>query len=176
MPEELLHALSQEDPQLSLPINADAATVSEDLDNKTAPSVDPSSPAFVAMPLPVNRPQEFFSSELDEMPAAEPSPATTDPEPESIPLDINEEVVTLLDDSNDPESLNDDPANDSESAPIPADEQKVISTPEDAGFTSPLQDEPSPASSSEDKPKTGPMDVASSMNAAPAILMGWMPG
>ncbi len=107
MPEELLHALSQEDPQLSLPINVEAEPDSapDASDNKATaarPMQQPATLRTPSIPAEVDAPDEPVIDEVAE-PAA-PSdelaelPSVSETEVEVVPIDINEKVVTLLDD------------------------------------------------------------------------------
>lgn len=107
MPEELLHALSQEDPQLSLPINVEAESDSapDASDNKATAARPVRQPATFqppSIPVEVHAPNEPVTEEVFEtaMPSDDSAelPAASESEVEVVSIDINEKVVTLLDD------------------------------------------------------------------------------
>ncbi len=121
MPEELLHALSQEDPQLSLPINVEAEPESApEASDNTMPMPQSDTPQTPSMPAQVETPDGPVTDEVAEPVAPSDDPAEQSPvsetEVDAVPIDINEKVVTLLDDfetstpsSDDNDSRNDDP-------------------------------------------------------------------
>ncbi len=121
MPEELLHALSQEDPQLSLPINVEAEPDSapEAGDNKATaarPMQQPATLRTPSIPAEEEAPDEPITDEVSE-PAApsensEELSSVSETEIEVVPTDINEKVVALLDDFETPAPSPNDTTND----------------------------------------------------------------
>jgi segregation and condensation protein B len=124
MPEELLHALSQEDPQLSLPINVeaepDAAPDASDNKATAAKTLQPATFQAPSIPAEDDALNEPATDEVSEPAAPSDDPAEQSPasetEVEVVPIDINEKVVALLDDfeastpsSDDNDSMNGDP-------------------------------------------------------------------
>jgi segregation and condensation protein B len=107
MPEELLHALSQEDPQLSLPINVESETSpapdeGENQATVAAPAEQPAAYQPPITPSVVDAPGESVADESSESTAlseeaTEPAPVS-ETEMEVVSIDINDEVVTMLDD------------------------------------------------------------------------------
>jgi segregation and condensation protein B len=121
MPEELLHALSQDDPQLSLPINVEAESdsVPDTSDNNATAAMPMQQPATLqtpSIPVEVDAPHEPATDEVSEPAAPIDEPAelssVSEAEVEVVPIDINEKVVTLLDDFEESAPSPDDTAND----------------------------------------------------------------
>jgi segregation and condensation protein B len=97
MPEELLHALSQEDPQLSLPINVEteAFLPPEESGNKATATKPADQPT--AFQLPLTPGADDAHNELVDVVSETTAPSESLTEAEAVPIDINDEVVTLLD-------------------------------------------------------------------------------
>ncbi len=150
MPEELLHALSQEDPQLSLPINVEAepdSTPDANDNNATATkTVQPATFQTPSIPAEVDAPDEPVTDEVSESATPSENPdelsSVSETEVEVVSIDINENVVALLDDFETPAS--DDAA--SNPAPQAANDETPITT---VDLTSDFPASPDPAPESE---------------------------
>jgi segregation and condensation protein B len=138
MPEELLHALSQEDPQLSLPISVEAEPDSapDASDNKATaarPMQQPATLQIPSIPAEADAPNELATDEVPEPAAPSESPAELSPASETevqvVPIDINEEVVALLDEFDESTPSSNDAKNDP--APLASVEETTITTIDD---------------------------------------------
>jgi segregation and condensation protein B len=133
MPEELLHALSQEDSQLSLPINVEpeASSSPDEGENQATAAKPAEQPAAYQPPVAPNvveTPSESVTDEGAESTVppekpAEPSPVS-ETATEVVPIDINDEVVTLLDDFGAPAP----PRGDDEPTPQTSSDENPITT------------------------------------------------
>jgi segregation and condensation protein B len=119
MPEELLQALSQTDAQLSLPIGETPA-VSDDAESKDIKPEEPAppTPPLVETPLEISDvqiPETISNSEAVNIVPDNQAVATVASSPEHSSIDINEQVVTLIEDAGKPETSSPTAANESAS-------------------------------------------------------------
>ncbi|MGH7595101.1 MAG: SMC-Scp complex subunit ScpB [bacterium] len=165
MPEELLHALSQEDPQLSLPINVEAESDSapDASDNKAtaAKTVRPAMLQTPPIPTDEETPDELLTDEVSELTTpsenSEELSSVSETEVEVVPIDINEKVVTLLDDFEASKHLSNDATSDP--APQASNDEIAITT---VDLTSEFPTLPDPTTESESS-----LDILSLIPSAP---------
>ncbi|MGH7450294.1 MAG: SMC-Scp complex subunit ScpB [bacterium] len=165
MPEELLHALSQEDPQLSLPINAESEPDSapDASDNKATAvrTVQPVTLQTPSIPAEEEAPDEPITDEVSEPAALSENPeelfSVSETEVEVVPIDINEKIVALLDDFETPAPSPNDTTNDP--APQASNDEIAITT---VDLTSDFPTLPDPTTESESS-----LDILSLIPSAP---------